>query len=220
MADDGRGGSGDAAARGAPRVLLLTARKVSLVCLPAVVVIVAVIIFPWIFTVFMSLHDWQVASPRTWVGLDNYANLFSDERFRAAIGRTFIYTLLAVISPSSLAPPRRSSFTASSRSAASWQHYILPMVATPAAIALVWTMMFHPSSGSELPVDPCRSRPRCGSITPDRHSVVGSGGNVAVEAAGDADCAWRFGDAATDRWNRLWSTAPAPGRSSVTSPSL
>ena len=67
--------------------------------LPAVVVIVAVIIFPWVFTVFMSLHDWQVASPRTWVGLDNYANLLRDERFRAAIGRTFIYTLLAVVFP-------------------------------------------------------------------------------------------------------------------------
>src|SRR5215207_2668487 len=67
--------------------------------LPAVVTIIAVIIFPWIFTVFMSLHDWQVASARTWVGLDNYANLVSDDRFRAAIGRTFIYTLLAVVLP-------------------------------------------------------------------------------------------------------------------------
>src|SRR5687768_4045036 len=67
--------------------------------LPAVVVIVAVIIFPWVFTVFMSLHDWQVASARTWVGLDNYANLGGDDRFRAAIGRTFIYTLLAVALP-------------------------------------------------------------------------------------------------------------------------
>ena len=116
--------------------------------LPAVVVIVAVIIFPWIFTVFMSLHDWQVASPRTWVGLDNYANLLSDERFRAAIGRTFIYTLLAVVFPvvigtaAAMLFHREFPLRGFLRSI-----YILPMVATPVAIALVWTMMFHPQLG-------------------------------------------------------------------------
>ncbi|MDF3038622.1 MAG: sugar transporter permease, partial [Thermomicrobiales bacterium] len=67
--------------------------------MPAVVVIAAVIVFPWVFTVFMSLHDWQVASPRRWVGLDNYVALLGDERFRAAVGRTFVYTLLAVVLP-------------------------------------------------------------------------------------------------------------------------
>jgi multiple sugar transport system permease protein len=116
--------------------------------LPAVVVIVAVIIFPWIFTVFMSLHDWQVASPRTWVGLDNYANLLSDERFRAAIGRTFFYTLLAVVFPvvigtaAAILFHREFPLRGFLRSI-----YILPMVATPVAIALVWTMMFHPQLG-------------------------------------------------------------------------
>src|SRR5688500_4723558 len=48
---------------------------------PALIVITAVIIFPWIYTVFMSLHNWQIGSPRSWVGLDNYGDLFSDLRF-------------------------------------------------------------------------------------------------------------------------------------------
>jgi multiple sugar transport system permease protein len=115
---------------------------------PALVVIVAVIIFPWIFTVFMSLHDWQVASPRRWVGLDNYANLLSDDRFRAAIGRTFLYTLFAVVLPVVIGTAaavlfhREFPLRGFLRSV-----YILPMVATPVAIALVWTMMFHPQLG-------------------------------------------------------------------------
>jgi multiple sugar transport system permease protein len=115
---------------------------------PAVVVIVAVIIFPWVFTVFMSLHDWQVASPRQWVGLDNYIALLGDERFRAAVGRTFVYTVLAVAAPTLIGIAaavvfhQEFPFRGILRSI-----YILPMVATPVAIALVWTMMFNPQLG-------------------------------------------------------------------------
>jgi multiple sugar transport system permease protein len=115
---------------------------------PALVVIVAVIIFPWIFTVFMSLHDWQVASPRRWVGLDNYVNLLSDDRFLAAIGRTFIYTVLAVVLPVIIGIAAAVTFNREFPLRGLVRSiYILPMVATPVAIALVWTMMFHPQLG-------------------------------------------------------------------------
>jgi multiple sugar transport system permease protein len=116
--------------------------------LPALVVTVAVIIFPWIYTVFMSLHEWQVGSARTWVGLDNYAALLSDVRVREAVGRTFVYTVLAVVLPVVLGTlaaiifhqdfPLRGLFRGI---------FILPMIATPVAIALVWTMMYHPQLG-------------------------------------------------------------------------
>ncbi|MGH6914363.1 MAG: carbohydrate ABC transporter permease, partial [Geminicoccales bacterium] len=116
--------------------------------LPALVVTVAVIIFPWVYTVFMSLHEWQIGSDRTWVGLDNYASLLTDVRFREAIGRTFGYTVLAVALPMVLGTlaaiifhqefPLRGLFRGI---------FILPMIATPVAIALVWTMMYHPQLG-------------------------------------------------------------------------
>jgi multiple sugar transport system permease protein len=89
-----------------------------------------------------------VASPRSWVGLDNYAALLGDERFRAAMGRTFVYTLLAVVLPTLIGIAaavvfhQEFPFRGVLRSI-----YILPMVATPVAIALVWTMMFHPQLG-------------------------------------------------------------------------
>lgn len=115
---------------------------------PAMLVIIAVIIFPWIFTVFMSLHDWQVASPRRWVGLDNYVNLLGDERFRAAVGRTLVYTLLAVVFPTVIGIVAAVLFHQEFPLRGLLRSiYILPMVATPVAIALVWTMMFHPQLG-------------------------------------------------------------------------
>jgi len=115
---------------------------------PALIVIVAVIIFPWLFTVYMSLHNWGVATPRIWIGLDNYTELAGDARFRAAIVRTMIYTLFAVALPILLGTlaaivfhqefPFRGFFRGI---------FIMPMMATPVAIALVWTMMFHPQLG-------------------------------------------------------------------------
>ena len=42
---------------------------------PALIVCSAVIIFPWLFTVWMSLHDFHIGSPMTFIGLENYKQL-------------------------------------------------------------------------------------------------------------------------------------------------
>ncbi|NDE77561.1 MAG: sugar ABC transporter permease, partial [Proteobacteria bacterium] len=51
---------------------------------PAVIVTVAIIIFPWMFTIYMSLHDWQITGAQTFIGLENYVSAFADRRFIAA----------------------------------------------------------------------------------------------------------------------------------------
>ncbi|HZB63466.1 MAG TPA: sugar ABC transporter permease, partial [Microvirga sp.] len=45
---------------------------------PAVVVVGSVIVFPWVFTVWMSMHEWTVGGARRFTGLSNYARLVSD----------------------------------------------------------------------------------------------------------------------------------------------
>jgi len=116
--------------------------------LPALLVVGAVIVFPWLYTLYMSLHDWQVGSPRVFVGLSNYADLLADARFHAAVGRTLLYTALAVLLPVVLGSVAALFF----HQEFPWRGFcrgifILPMMATPVAIALVWTMMFHPQLG-------------------------------------------------------------------------
>ena len=49
---------------------------------------VAVILFPWMFTLFMSVHDWKVTGATPFVGLANYAKMLQDERFLWAVVRT------------------------------------------------------------------------------------------------------------------------------------
>jgi len=115
---------------------------------PAILATVAVIVFPWIYTVYMSLHDWRVGFPREWVGLDNYTDLAGNTRFREAMGRTFVFTAMAVVFPVLLGVLAAVFFHQEFR----WRGlfrviFMMPMIATPVAIALVWTMMFHPQLG-------------------------------------------------------------------------
>jgi multiple sugar transport system permease protein len=116
--------------------------------LPALVVVMAVIIFPWAFTIWMSLHEWKVGAPTTFVGLANYLRLPTDPRFIEAVERTLLYTVLSVVLPlifgtlAAVVFHARFPFRGLLRAV-----FIMPMMATPVAIALVWTMIFHPQLG-------------------------------------------------------------------------
>ncbi len=119
-----------------------------LFALPALLVILAVILFPWLFTIFLSMHDWPVVGERTFVGAGNYLQLASDPRFIEAIGRTFYFTFLAVALPVVLGIAAAVVFHREFPLRGFWRAiFMMPMMATPVAIALVWTMMFHPQLG-------------------------------------------------------------------------
>jgi multiple sugar transport system permease protein len=124
------------------------ARHYWLFIAPAGLVVAAVIVFPWLFTVFMSLQDYHVGQSMRFAGFDNYRRMVSDERFIWAMLRTFYFTALAVVFPTIIGVAAAVCFN---------KHFplrglartifILPMMATPVAVALVWTMMFHPQLG-------------------------------------------------------------------------
>lgn len=115
---------------------------------PALLVILSVIVFPWLFTIWMSVHDWHIAQDPTFAGGANYANLLTDQRFLESILHTLYFTVLAVVLPvvfgvlSAVVFHQRFPWRGVLRAI-----FIMPMMATPVAVALVWTMMFHPQLG-------------------------------------------------------------------------
>jgi len=119
-----------------------------LLTLPAMIVIVAVILFPWLFTLWMSAFDWKIGAVAHFVGVDNYLKLASNQRFIESIIHTLYFTALAVVLPlvlgtiTALVFHRQFPYRGLLRAV-----FIMPMMATPVAIALVWTMMFHPQQG-------------------------------------------------------------------------
>jgi multiple sugar transport system permease protein len=115
---------------------------------PAIVAIFAVIVFPWIFTLWMSLNDWRIGSESKFIGLENFSTLATNARFLSTIPRTFYFTVLAVILPVVLGVFAAEVFHRKFPLRGLLRGiYIAPMMATPVAIALVFTMMFHPQVG-------------------------------------------------------------------------
>jgi multiple sugar transport system permease protein len=124
------------------------ARSYWMFAVPAALIVATVILFPWLFTLFMSVHDWKVSGNVYYVGFANYVHLAFDERFLWAVARTLYFTTAAVVLPvligiwAAVCFARQFKLRGAARTL-----FILPMMATPVAIALVWTMMFHPQLG-------------------------------------------------------------------------
>jgi len=152
----------------APRAGFLRRRTRSyrLLTVPALVVVGAVIVFPWLFTLYMSAFDWKIGEAAHFVGVANYTGLATNQRFIEAIVHTFYFTLLAVVFPLLLGTAAALIFHREFRGRGFLRAiFTLPMMATPVAVALVWTMMFHPQQGVLNYF--CRSsgcRRRCGCI--------------------------------------------------------
>ncbi|MGA3400465.1 MAG: sugar ABC transporter permease [Acetobacteraceae bacterium] len=124
------------------------ARRYWMFAVPAAVIVLAVILFPWVFTLFMSVHEWKVSGATPFVGLANYTKMLHDERFEWAVIRTLEFTTASVIAPLLLGVWAAVCFAANFRfRGLARTLFVLPMMATPVAIALVWTMMFHPQLG-------------------------------------------------------------------------
>ena len=116
--------------------------------IPALVVISAVIVFPWVFTLWMSAHRWTLGQEQSFIGFENYIRLASDFRFWESLWHTLVYTVLSVVAPLFLGTLAALVFDAQFPLRGFLRGvFVMPMMATPVAIALVWTMMFHPQLG-------------------------------------------------------------------------
>jgi multiple sugar transport system permease protein len=123
-------------------------RRYWVFAVPAALVVLLVILFPWIFTLFMSVHDWKVSGDTPFVGMANYAKMLTDERFLYAVVRTLWFTTASVAAPLILGVWAAVCFASKFRfRGLARTLFVLPMMATPVAISLVWTMMFHPQLG-------------------------------------------------------------------------
>ncbi len=117
---------------------------------PALLFVLLLMVFPVGYTVWTSLTGWDLGTghPATFIGGGNYERLLGDQRFLAAIGRTFTFTTLAVAVEVVLGVAialvlqrefRGRRFVTSI--------LLLPMMATPVAIAMVWLLMYEPTAG-------------------------------------------------------------------------
>ncbi len=118
---------------------------------PAFVFVAAMIVIPIIYTTYLSLTDAEssLRADLSFVGLDNYITVLSDtRRFWPAVGRTLAYTIGAVgvevTLGMSIALLLRREFRGQSIVRVI---IMLPLVATPIAVAMLWRLIFEPTIG-------------------------------------------------------------------------
>ena len=64
--------------------------------LPALVLLVALVAFPFGMAIYFSLSDYWVGSPGAFVGLDNYRAILGNEVFRQTVQNSFVFTAIAL----------------------------------------------------------------------------------------------------------------------------
>ncbi|GAA4244431.1 carbohydrate ABC transporter permease [Dactylosporangium darangshiense] len=117
--------------------------------LPSLTLIAVFIAEPIAGSGWMSLHDWTIGEEtHRWIGLDNYVELFGDERFRNALTVTWLYTAVVVVGQVGLGFAlalwlRRTTWlTKVLRSA-----FFFPTVASFAVVGVVWKFLLDPQVG-------------------------------------------------------------------------
>lgn len=117
--------------------------------MPGLLVLLAIILFPLLFTIRVSLSGWDVGQPGlNWIGGTNYARLLQDPRYWQALWR------LGAIAVGTVAIQYVLGFMLA---LLVWRDirykrlfrvlFLVPMMTTPVVMSVIWRTIFHESLG-------------------------------------------------------------------------
>ena len=118
--------------------------------LPAVAFVMVMMLFPVLYTLFLSFTNWNLTSgmPLRFSWFRSYVRVLGEPRFIDAVGRTFSFTALAVAVETVLGLALALLLHRDFKGKAVMKLILLlPLVATPVAIGIVWNLFFDPTIG-------------------------------------------------------------------------
>jgi multiple sugar transport system permease protein len=118
--------------------------------LPALIFVLLLMVFPVLYTLFISFTNWSLTSgrPMEIVGFASYLKVLKDPRFRDAIGRTFYFTIGAVVVEAVLGTVIALILNREFRGKNGLKLLLLlPLVATPVAVGIVFNLFYDPTIG-------------------------------------------------------------------------
>lgn len=117
---------------------------------PSIIFILLMIVVPLAYNFLISFTDWQmsiVKAPK-FIGLSNYIEVLQDERFRASVWRTIVFSGIAITLEAVLGVALAVLINRKFHGRRLVQALmLLPVVATPVALGMVWNLMLEPSIG-------------------------------------------------------------------------
>lgn len=120
--------------------------------LPAVILLLAFLVVPMIYTIYYSVFQYQVMRPNdiTFIGIQNYVKLFADDEFWQALRNTFYFTVIVVPSQCVLALALALLVSKKFRGVAIFRTmYFSPQLTSMVVISVLWTVLYNsnPSTG-------------------------------------------------------------------------
>ncbi len=117
---------------------------------PALVIYALVIVYPMIYSAYLSLFRWDGIAPvKEFVGFENYTTLWYGNRvFWIALKNNIIWTAISLVLPTgtglalAVVLNRRFAGNAFFRSV-----FYFPAILSMSIVGLIWTWMYHPSLG-------------------------------------------------------------------------
>lgn len=116
---------------------------------PTLLIFSAFILFPVVFSFYLSFHQWNMFSPdHAFVGLDNYARVLDSEEFWVVLKNTAVYTLGTV--PLNMALALLVAYFLNKnvigkkflRTA-----FFTPVIISAVAAAVIWRWIYEPNFG-------------------------------------------------------------------------
>ncbi len=125
------------------------ARAGRLFVAPNLAAVAVFMIFPLVFSLYMSFQDWDVFRPPKFVGLKNFDELFtSDPLFLIAIRNTVIFTLGTVVPTIAVSLLVAGVLNRKVKGIGIFRTIVfLPLAISSVVMAVVWQFVFNTDSG-------------------------------------------------------------------------
>jgi len=105
-------------------------------------------LFPLGYTAWVSLHEWDIAGPGEYIGLDNYTKLMGDPDFWNAVLNTVGMLVLSTVPQLLIALVLASLLNLRLRAPTLWRMgLLLPIVTSVAAVGIVFSQIFDRDAG-------------------------------------------------------------------------
>jgi multiple sugar transport system permease protein len=116
--------------------------------LPSLLGFVVFLVVPMVASLGISLYDWELLTPPKFVGLKNFATLFTDRVFKDVVVNTVYYTFGLV--PINLVVSLGLALWLNTKLRGLTLYrmaFFLPVVTVTVAVALIWRWMYEPRAG-------------------------------------------------------------------------
>ena len=117
---------------------------------PSIIFILLMIIAPLVYNFSLSFTDWTMAVNKApkFIGLANYLEVFKEPRFINSVGRTLIFSVIAIALEAILGIALAVLINRKFHGRRIVQALmLLPVVATPVALGMAWKLILEPSIG-------------------------------------------------------------------------